>query len=49
MVTAFVPETVYQEKTECCTVKVPYTVEKQVCVTVTKMVPETCACRCQSH
>jgi hypothetical protein len=49
MVTAFVPETVYEEKTEVCTVKVPYTIEKQVPCTVTKMVPQSCDCRCHLH
>jgi hypothetical protein len=48
MVTACIPETVYEEKTECCTVKVPYTVEKKVPVTVTRMVPKDCACSCQN-
>lgn len=47
-VIACVPETVYDEKTVCCTVKVPYTVEKQVPVCVTRMVPKDCACSCQN-
>ena len=45
-VTACVPETVYEEKTECCTVKVPYTVTKQVACQVTRMVPKQCDCSC---
>jgi len=47
MVTACVPETVYEEKTEICTVKVPYQVEKQVPCTVTRQVPKECPCACQ--
>jgi hypothetical protein len=46
MVTAFIPETVYEEKTELCTVKVPYTVETMKEVEVTNMVPEQCTCSC---
>ncbi|TWT82344.1 hypothetical protein CA13_38060 [Planctomycetes bacterium CA13] len=49
MVTAFVPETVHEEKTEICTVKVPYTVVREVPVQVTCMVPEQQACSCQSN
>lgn len=44
-VTAYVPETVYEEKTEVCKVKVPYTVEKLIPVQVTRKVP--CDCSCQ--
>lgn len=46
MVTACVPETVYEDKTEICTVKVPYTVTKQVPCQVTRMVPVQCECSC---
>ena len=49
MVLACVPETVYEEKTEVCTVKVPYTVTEEVPVTVTRMVPKTVTCGCQGH
>lgn len=48
-VTAFIPETVYEEKIETCTVKVPYTETKQVPVQVTRMVPGKKICACQSH
>ncbi len=46
MVIACVPETVYDEKTEVCCVKVPYTVTKEVPCQVTRMVPTTCECDC---
>ncbi|MEL6106953.1 MAG: hypothetical protein AAFU85_12985 [Planctomycetota bacterium] len=46
MVTAFIPEKVCVEEQRTCTVKVPYTVEKQVPVTVMKTVQQTCACDC---
>ncbi|TWU21988.1 hypothetical protein [Novipirellula artificiosorum] len=49
MVTAFVPETVHEEKTEICTIKVPYTVFREVPCQVTRMVPKQQACSCQSH
>ena len=47
MVTAYVPETVYEEKTKICKVKVPYTVEEEVPVKVTRMVPKKCSCCCK--
>ncbi len=46
MVTACIPETVQVEETRTCTVKVPYTVEKQVPCTIMKTVQQTCACDC---
>ena len=46
MVIACIPETVNVEETRTCTVKVPYTVEKQVECTVMKTVQQTCACQC---
>ncbi len=49
MVTAFVPETICEEKIEWCTVKVPYTVEREVEVEVTRMVPCDVPCECCSH
>jgi hypothetical protein len=49
MVIACVPETVYEEKTEVCTVKVPYTVTREVPVEVTRLVPQDCTCSCQEH
>jgi hypothetical protein len=49
MVTACVPETIQVEKQRVCKVKVPYTVEKQVPVTVmkteTRRVPCSCGCK----
>lgn len=45
-VTAFVPETVYEEKKQIRKVKVPYTVERQVPVTVVRMERRCCDCDC---
>ncbi|MDM4018768.1 hypothetical protein [Roseiconus lacunae] len=46
MVTASIPECVQVEEQRTVTVKVPYTVEKQVPCTVMKTVEQTCACDC---
>ncbi|MCO8123988.1 hypothetical protein NHH03_19750 [Stieleria sp. TO1_6] len=45
-VTAFVPETVKVEQQRVCTVKVPYTVEKLVPVTVMQSQQQTTPCDC---
>ena len=49
MVTAMVPETVYDEKLVTKTIKVPYTVQEMVPVRVTRSVPQTTPCPCGSQ
>lgn len=46
MVTAMIPETVYDEVPEVCVVKVPYTVEVEVPVPVTRKIRQSVPCRC---